>query len=159
LAPYILQQSNPSAVVENSNPFVDKLSVIPAKGFVGVVQLACQVTSDQCHLSPSSVSFSGDGKPQVVETSFIPSPSSPAAGFIAIPLIGFIGFRLCRKRSRLRAPAFVVAVIMLFGLAGCGPDVSFPIDWTNLTMRVNATSGTYSQAVTYQIQVDTIAKQ
>jgi hypothetical protein len=48
---------------------------------------------------------------------------------------------------------------MLFGLAGCGPDVSFPIDWTNLTMRVNATSGTYSQAVTYQIQVDTIAKQ
>lgn len=164
LAPYTLKQSNPSAVVENSTPFVDKLSVIPAKGFVGVVQLACQVSSDQCGLSPSSVSFSGDGKPQIVQASFIPAAvpaaPSPAGGLIVLPLIGLIGYQIRNKHSRLRLLAFLVTGTMLLGLAGCGPNVEFPFNPADFTMHVNATSGTYSQTVMYQIQVDTdIAKQ
>jgi hypothetical protein len=160
LAPYTLKQSNPSIVLESSNPFTDKLSVIPAKGFIGVVKLACQVPSGQCGLLPSSVSFSGDGKVQVVEASFIPSPSPPTVSFIALPLLGFIRFRLRRRPSESRVLTFLFAATILLGLTGCGPTVSFPFDPTAVTMNVNATSGDYSQAVTYQIQVDTIiAKQ
>jgi Bacterial Ig-like domain (group 3) len=160
LAPYTLKQSNPSAVIENSTPFVDKLSVLPAKGFVGVVQLACQASSDQCALSPSSVSFSGDGKPQIVQASFLPSAPSPAGGLIALPLIGLIGFQIRNKQSRSRAVAFFATATMLLGLAGCGPNVEVPFNAADFTMCVNATSGTYSQSVMYQIQVDTdIVKQ
>jgi hypothetical protein len=155
LAPYTLQQSTPTGVVENANPFIDKLSVIPAKGFVGVVQLVCQVPSGQCGLSPSSVSFSGDGKPQVVKASFVPSPSSRTASFIALPLMGFIGFRIRRKYNPSRFLTSLLAAAMLLGLAGCGPTVSFPFDSTTVMMRVNATSGAFGQAVMYQIQVDT----
>jgi hypothetical protein len=160
LAPYTLQQSNPSAVIEGSASFTDRLTVIPAKGFVGVVQLTCQVPSDQCRLSPSSVSFSGDGKSQFVMVSFIPSPPPPALGFIALPLIGLIRLQIRRKSDQFRVLAFLLTAVMLLGLAGCGPVVKIPFDTTDFTMRVDATSGAYSQAVIYQIQVDTdIAKQ
>jgi Bacterial Ig-like domain (group 3) len=155
LAPYTLQQSNPSAVIESSTSFTDRLNVIPAKGFVGVVQLVCQVPSDQCELSPSSVSFSGDGKSQVVKASFIPSPLPPAISFIALPLIGLIGRQIRRKSNQPPTLAFLVTAIMVLGLAGCGPIVKIPFNSTNFTMRVDATSGAYSQAVMYQIQVNT----
>jgi Bacterial Ig-like domain (group 3) len=160
LAPYTLLQSSPSAVIEGSTSFTDNLSVIPAKGFVGVVQLVCQVPSDQCELSPSSVSFSGDGKSRVVKASFIPSPLSPAISFIALPLIGFMRRQILRKSNQPRALAILVVASMLLGLAGCGPVVKIPFESTNFTMRVDTTSGAYSQAVMYQIQVNTdIAKQ
>ena len=156
LAPYTLQQSKMSAVIENSDPFTDKLTVIPAKGFVGIVQLVCRVPSDQCRLSPASVSFSGDGRPQVVETSFIPSPPSSTAGFIVVPLMALIGFSRKRKWSHILIAS--ITVTMVLGLVGCGPVVSVPLDLNNVTMRVNATSGSYSQSVMYQIQVDTVSQ-
>jgi len=155
-APYTLHQSNPSAVIENARPFVDELSIIPAKGFVGVVRLACDVPSDHCTVSPASVSFSGDGKVQVVQTSFIPSAPVPPMAFILFPILGFLGFRNpSRRRPRGATVALLLAGGLLLGLTGCGPVVAIPFAATDLTMQVSASSGSYSQAVTYQIQVDT----
>ena len=160
VAPYTLQQTNSSVTIEGSIAFTDKLSIIPAKGFVGVVQLACQVPANSCRLSPSSVSFSGNGKPLVVEASFIPSPSPPTASFIALPLIGIIGFQINRKHNQSRLLAFLLTATLLLGLTGCGPFVAIPFNSANFAMSVKATSGGYSQAVMYQIQIDTdIAKQ
>jgi hypothetical protein len=70
LAPYTLQQGISSSVINAPSPFVDQLKVIPAKGFVGVVQLACQVPAYTCILSPSSVAFSGDGQTHTVKGDF-----------------------------------------------------------------------------------------
>lgn len=154
LAPYSLQQGTTSGLVESSKPFVDKLKVIPAKGFTGVVHLTCQVPSNQCNLSPSSVSFSGNGESQVVETSFIPSPPTPSSGFIILPLAGFIVFQIRRARKFVRSLGLLAGAAMLLALTGCGPIISLPFDPTDFTMVVDSTSGSYSQAVTYQIQVD-----
>jgi Bacterial Ig-like domain (group 3) len=155
LAPYSLQQGTSSGLVEASKPFVDKLRVIPANGFSGLVHLSCQVPSNQCNLSPTSVSFSGNGEPQIVETSFIPSPLAPSSGLLMLPFIGLIGFQIRRARKIVRSLSFLAGVAALLGLTGCGPIISIPVDLTDFTMVVNSTSGAYSQAVTYQIQVDT----
>jgi hypothetical protein len=155
LAPYFLQQGTSSGLVEASKPFVDKLRVIPANGFSGLVHLSCQVPSNQCNLSPTSVSFSGNGEPQIVETSFIPSPPTPSIGFLMLPLVSLVGFQIRRARKIVRSLSLLTGVAALLGLTGCGPIASIPVDVTNLTMVVNSTSGAYSQAVTYQIQVDT----
>jgi Bacterial Ig-like domain (group 3) len=155
LAPYSLQQGTSSGLVEASKPFVDKLKIIPANGFSGVVHLSCQVPSNQCNLSPSSVSFSGNGEPQVVETSFIPSPPAASSGFIILPFAGIIALQIKRTRKIVRRLSFLAGVAALLGLTGCGPINLIPIDVTDFTMVVNSTSGAYSQAVTYQIQVDT----
>ncbi len=155
LAPYSLQQGASSGLVEASKPFVDKLRVIPAKGFSGLVHLSCQVPSNQCNLSPTSVSFSGNGEPQIVETSFIPSPPASSSGFLILPFMGLLGFQIRRARKIVRRLSLMTGVATLLGLTGCGPVISIPVDVTNFTMVVNSTSGAYSQAVTYQIQVDT----
>jgi Bacterial Ig-like domain (group 3) len=154
LVPYSLQQGTSSGLVESSKPFVDKLRVIPANGFSGLVHLSCQVPSNQCKLSPASVSFSGNGEPQIVETSFIPSPPVPSSGFLMLPFVGLIGFQIRRTQKIVRNLIFLAVVAALLGLSGCGPVISIPVDVTNFTMVVNSTSGAYSQAVTYQIQVD-----
>jgi len=154
-APYVLKQTEPSATIVNAASFSDELSVIPAKGFVGVVQLGCQAPSGQCSISPSSLSFSGDGRPQTVKASLVPPVPLAKAAFIVLPLITFFGFRSCRKLNRARLMALLLVTTMLFGLAGCGPNLFVPINTTNLSMQVNAASGAYSQSVTYQIQVDT----
>jgi hypothetical protein len=155
LAPYSLQQGTSSGLVEASKPFVDKLKVIPANGFSGAVHLSCQVPSNQCNLSPSLVSFSGNGEPQVVETSFIPSPPTPSSGFIILPFAGILALKIKRTRKILRSLSFLAGVATLLGLTGCGPIISMPVNVTDFTMVVNSTSGAYSQTVTYQIQVDT----
>ena len=155
LAPYSLQQGTSSGLVEASKPFVDKLKVIPANGFSGAVHLSCQVPSNQCNLSPSLVSFSGNGEPQVVETSFIPSPPTPSSGFISLPFAGILALKIKRTRKILRSLSFLAGVATLLGLTGCGPIISMPVNVTDFTMVVNSTSGAYSQTVTYQIQVDT----
>jgi Bacterial Ig-like domain (group 3) len=154
LAPYTLQQGKTSGVIEAPIPFVDKLEVIPINGFVGVVQLACQVPAYACNLSSSSVTFTGNGQPQVVEASFVPSTATTLASFIGLPILGLVGFRR-RRRCRLATILSVLAGAgMLLGLTGCGPIVSVPFNSANYTMLVNSSSGIYSQAVTYEIQVD-----
>jgi hypothetical protein len=155
MAPYVLKQTEPSATIVNAASFADELSVIPAKGFVGVVQLGCQAPSGQCSISPSSISFTGDGKPQMVKASLVPPVSPAKAGFFVLPLITFVGFRTRQKLNRARFLALLLVTTMLFGLAGCGPNLFVPINTTNLSMQVDALSGAYSQSVTYQIQVDT----
>lgn len=155
VAPYSLQQGTTSGLAEASKPFVDKLRVIPANGFSGRVHLSCQVPSYQCNLSPSSVSFSRSGEPQVVETSFIPSPLAPASGYLMLPFVGLLGLQIRRARKVARSLSLLAGLTMLLVLTGCGPIISIPFDSTNYTMVVNSTSGAYSQAVTYQIQVET----
>jgi hypothetical protein len=120
-----------------------------------LVHLSCQVPSNQCNLSPTSVSFSGNAEPQIVETSFIPSPSGPSSGLLMLPFVGLVGLQIRRARKIVRSLSFLVGVAALLGLTGCGPIISIPVDVTDFTMVVNSTSGAYSQAVTYQIQVDT----
>ena len=156
LPPYTLQQGISSSVINAPSPFVDKLKVIPAKGFVGVVQLACQVPAYKCALSPSSVTFSGDGQTKTVQVSFIPSTTTVLAGLLGLPLIGLIntGFR---RRASLSTKLIVLASAgALLALTGCGPIVSVPLNTADYTMLVNSTSGTYSQAVSYDIHVDTV---
>ena len=154
--PYTLQQGISSSVVNAPSPFIDKLKVIPAKGFVGVVQLGCQVPAYKCSLSPSSVAFSGDGQTQTVQVSFIPSTTTTLAGLLGLPLIGLIrtGFR---RRASISAKLIVlVSAGALLALTGCGPIVSVPFNTASYTMVVNSTSGTYSQAVSYDVHVDTV---
>jgi hypothetical protein len=156
LPPYTLQQGTSSSVINAPSPFVDKLKVIPAKGFVGVVQLACQVPAYKCALSPSSVTFSGDGQTQTVQVSFIPSTTMALAGLLGLPFIGLVGTGF-RRRASLSAKLIVLASAgALLALTGCGPIVSVPLNTADYTMLVNSTSGTYSQAVSYDIHVDTV---
>jgi Bacterial Ig-like domain (group 3) len=155
LPPYTLQPTQASAAILNATPFVDKLSIVPVKGFIGVVQLACQVPVDRCSLSRSAVSFSGDGKPETIEVSFIPPATTPVATFIFLPLIGIGGLCIRNKPFRSRLLIICVTVTLLLSLVGCGPDVAFPFDSSNVAMSVNANTGAFSQAVMYQIQVNT----
>ena len=156
LPPYTLQQGTSSSVISAPSPFVDKLKVIPAKGFAGVVQLACQVPAYKCALSPSSVTFSGDGQTQTVQVSFIPSTTTALAGLLGLPLIGLVSSKFKRK-APLSAKLIVLAGAgALLALTGCGPIVSVPFNAANYTMLVNSTSGTYSQAVSYDIHVDSV---
>jgi hypothetical protein len=155
LPPYTLQQGVSSSVINAPSPFVDKLQVIPAKGFAGVVQLACQVPAYKCALSPTSVTFTGDGKTQTVQVTFIPSATTALAGLLGLPLIGLIG-KGCKKRRSIFVKLVVLASTgALLAITGCGPIVSIPLDAATYTMLVNSTSGTYSQAVSYDIRVDT----
>jgi len=154
LPPYTLQQGISSSVINAPSPFVDKLKVIPAKGFAGVVQLACQVPAYKCALSPSSVTFSGDGQTQTVQVTFVPSTTAALAGLLGLPLIGLVGTGF-KRRGSISAKLLVLASAgALLGLTGCGPLISVPLDAANYTMLVNSTSGTYSQAVSYNIRVD-----
>jgi hypothetical protein len=154
--PYTLQQGISSSEINAPSPFVDKLKVIPSRGFVGVVQLACQVPAYKCALIPSSVTFSGDGQTQIVQASFIPSTSTALAGLLGLPLIGLISAGFKRKASISAKLIVLASAGVLLALTGCGPIVSVPINAANYTMLVNSTSGTYSQAVSYDIRVDTV---
>lgn len=156
LPPYTLQQGISSSAINAPSPFVDELKVIPAKGFVGVVQLACQVPAYKCSISPSSVAFSADGQTQTVQVSFIPSTTTNLAGLLGLPLIGLIriGFR---RRASIAAKLIVLTGAgTLLTLTGCGPIISLPLNTANYTMLVNSTSGTYSQSVSYDIHVETV---
>jgi Bacterial Ig-like domain (group 3) len=153
--PYTLQQGIASSEINAPNPFVDKLKVIPAKGFVGVVQLACQVPAYKCALLPSSVTFSGNGQTQIVQVSFIPSVAMALAGLLGLPLMGLISTGFKRKASISVKLIVLASAGMLLALTGCGPIVSVPINAANYTVLVNSTTGTYSQAVSYDIRVDT----
>ena len=155
LAPYTLQQGIPSSEINAPSQFVDKLQVIPTTGFTGVVQLACQVTAYTCALSPSSIKFSGDGQMQIVKVTFTPSNTTALAGLLGLPLIGLAGTRLRRRGSISRKLVVLAGGFALVALTGCGPIVSLPFSATNYTMLVNSTSGSYSQAVSYDIRVDT----
>ena len=155
LPPYTLQQGISSSVINAPSPFVDQLKVIPAKGFVGVVQLACQVPAYTCALSPSSVAFSGDGKTQTVKVTFSPSVHAALAGLLGLPLVGIVGIRSKRRRSIPSIMALSVGGFALLVLTGCGPIVSVPFSTADYTLLVNSTSGSYSQAVSYDIHVDT----
>jgi hypothetical protein len=155
LAPYTLQQGISSSEINAPSQFVDKLRVIPTKDFAGVVQLACQVPAYTCALWPSSVKFSGDGQTQTVKVTFTPSATTALAGLLGLPLIGLVGTRLKRRRSISRKLALLACGFALVALTGCGPIVSLPFSATNYTMLVNSTSGSYSQAVSYDIRVDT----
>jgi Bacterial Ig-like domain (group 3) len=154
--PYTLQQGISSSVINAPSPFVDKLKVIPAKGFVGVVQLACQVPAYKCVLSPSSVTFSGDDQTQIVQVSFISSTTTVLAGLLGLPLIGLIGTGFKRRASISTKLIVLASASALLALTGCGPIVSLPLNAANYTMLVNSTSGAYSQAVSYDIHVDTV---
>src|SRR6266478_1631012 len=152
LPPYTLQQGTSSSVINAPSPFVDQLKVIPAKDFVGVVQLACQVPAYTCALSPSSVTFSGNGQTQTVKVTFIPSTAAALGGLLGLPLIGFVGTGF-KRRSLFAKLVLLASGIALLGLTGCGPIVSVPFNAANYTMLVNSTFGSYSQAVSYDIRV------
>jgi hypothetical protein len=156
LPPYTLQQGISSSVINAPSPFVDKLEVIPAKGFVGIVQLACQVPAYKCSISPSSVSFSGDGQTQTVQVTFIPSTTTTLAGLLGLPLIGLIRSGLRRRASLSVKLTVLTSAGALLALTGCGPIVSLPLNTASYTMLVNSTFGTYSQAVSYDIHVETV---
>jgi Bacterial Ig-like domain (group 3) len=153
---YTLQQGISSSVINAPSTFVDKLKVIPAKDFVGVVQLGCQVPAYRCALSPSSVTFSGNGETQTVQVTFIPSTTAALAGLLGLPLIGLAGTGFKRRRSISAKFVVLVCAGALVTLTGCGPIVSVPFAAANYTMLVNSTSGTYSQTVSYDIRVDTV---
>jgi hypothetical protein len=152
IPPYTLQQSSESGSVIGTAPFVDNLSVIPAKGFSGTVQLSCQVQAAKCTLTPSIVNFLAEGGDQAVKASFIPLGTTPATGFILAPLLGLLIAKRRRKLVFVRVFIFLCGAGMLFGLAGCH-GLSYPIDTSIATMKVSAISGSYSQAVTYQITI------
>ena len=153
VAPYALQQTSESGVINAPSTFSDKLKVIPAASFSGLVQLACAAPANGCSLSTSSLKFSGDGVTQLVEVSFAPSTASPLAGFMILPFIGLVV--VPTKRRTVRGMAFLVGLgVLAFG-TGCGPVVSIPFSKANYSVLINSTSGAYSQAVTYDIQVDT----
>jgi hypothetical protein len=155
LAPYTLQQGISSSVINAPSPFVDQLKVIPAKGFVGLVQLACQVPAYTCTLSPSSVAFSGGGQTQTVKVTFSPSTNAALAGLLGLPIVGIVGIRFKRRRSIPSIMALLVGCLALLVLSGCGPIVSVPFSTADYTLLVNSTSGSYSQAVSYDIRVGT----
>jgi hypothetical protein len=86
---------------------------------------------------------------------FIPSTTGALASLLGFPLIGLVGAGLKRRRSISAKLLVLVGAGALLALTGCGPIVSVPLDAANYTMLVNSTSGTYSQAVSYDIRVDT----
>jgi hypothetical protein len=151
---YKLQQGIPSSVINAPNLFIDKLSVIPEKGFVGIVQLSCKVSAYQCELSPSSLTFSGDGRTQTVQVQFIPSMTI-LRGILGLSIFGLMRIRPQKRYSISSRLIVMMAVCAVFCLTGCGPNVFVPFNAQSYTMLVNSSSGTYSQAVTYEIQVDT----
>jgi Bacterial Ig-like domain (group 3) len=153
VAPYSLRQTSASGVINAPSSFTDKLKVIPAASFSGLVQLACAAPANGCSLSTTSLKFSGDGVTQLVEVSFAPSTASPLAGFMILPFIGLIG--VPTKRRTVRGVAFLIGLGVLGLTAGCGPVVSIPFSKANYSVLITSTSGAYNQAVTYDIQVDT----
>lgn len=153
VAPYSLQQTSASGVINAPSSFTDKLKVIPAPSFSGLVQLACAAPANGCSLSNSSLKFSGDGVTQLVEVSFAPPTASPFVGFMILPFIGLIGTPT--KRRTVRGMAFLIGLGVLTFATGCGPVVSIPFSEANYSVLINSTSGAYNQAVTYEIQVDT----
>jgi hypothetical protein len=153
LPPYTLEPTNNSGTVSASTTFSDQLKVVPAAGFVGVVNLACQVPSGQCGISNTSLTFSGNSLPQSVKASFVPSIPSSTIAFL-LPFVGALVSKLNRRRIRKSIAVFSIGSAMIFCLTGCGPLVAFPYV-PPITMLVDATSTTYSQAVSYQIQVNT----
>ena len=155
LPPYLLDQTKSSGTVNAPRTFVDDLQVIPTQGFVGVVQLTCQVSSYSCNLSLSSISLSGDGKKQVVKASFTPAATSTSAELFGWPIVGLLGMAIRKRRLKLRSVCLVLGSAALMCSVGCGPVISVPINSATQTMVVTAQSGLYSQAVTYQIQVVT----
>jgi hypothetical protein len=159
LSPYLLDQTNSSGTVNAPKAFVDDLQVIPTKGFVGVVQLTCQVSSYSCNLSPSSVSLSGNGKKQVVKASFSPAATATSAELFGWPIVGLLGIAIKKKRLKLRNGCLVLGSVAFMFCTGCGPVISVPINSAAQTMIVTSQSGRYTQAVTYQIQVVTDVSQ
>jgi Bacterial Ig-like domain (group 3) len=154
LAPYLLKQTNPSGTIDAPKAFVDNLKVVSTKGFSGVVRLNCQVSSYSCNISPSSLSFSGDGNVQSVKASFSPVAASTPVELSGIPIIGFLGWLIKRRRHRGSHLWLLLCSAALLCVLGCGPVISIPVNSANQTMIVNSASGSYSQTVTYQIQVE-----
>lgn len=155
LPPYHLDQTKSSGTVNAPKQFVDDLQVIPAERFAGVVRLTCQVSSYSCSLSPSSVSFSGNGEKQIVKASFSPAATSTSAGLLAWPIVGLVGAAIRKRRERLKNIRLVLGSAAFICCVGCGPVISVPISSAAQTMIVTSQSGVYSQAVSYQIQVVT----
>jgi hypothetical protein len=153
LAPYVLKQTEASGMITAAGTFTDGLSIIPAKGFIGTVQLSCQAWGNQCRLSATSLSFSGNGEPQTVKASFVPSAPTPSSTGFIVPLLGVVGCRRRRRRSAAMALKIFVGAIFLCGLAGCHA-LSYPFVPASDSMVISTKSGLYSQAVTYQITVN-----
>jgi hypothetical protein len=153
LVPYTLKQTNPSGTIDAPKAFVDDLQVIPAKGFSGVVRLTCQVSFYICNLSTSSVSFSGDGRAQIVKASFSPVITSTGAGLLGLPILGALGVIVGSRNGRSRKIRSLLCSTVLIGCLGCGPIISVPVRSATQTMLVTSASGSYNQDVTYQIQV------
>ncbi|WP_433970154.1 hypothetical protein [Tunturiibacter gelidiferens] len=127
--------------------------MIPAPGYVGVVQLGCRVDSGKCGVSAPSLTFVGNGAPQSVVTSFTPIGTQSTAGMLLIPLLGTIGCAVRRRIKLSKLVGAVLASMFLLAAIGCGPLVAFPY-FPPLSMYVMGASGDYSQSVTYQINVD-----
>jgi Bacterial Ig-like domain (group 3) len=153
LPPYLLTQTKSSGSADAPKAFEDDLRVIPTKGFSGVVQLKCQASSFSCSLSPSVVSLSGDGKAQIVKAVFTPVAASPMTRLSGLPIVGILGVVFARRRRRYGRTLLFLCGTCLLCIAGCGPIISIPVSNTTQTMVVTSTSGSYSQAVTYQIEV------
>jgi hypothetical protein len=159
LSPYLLSQTKSAGTIDAPKVFTDDLRVIPAKGFSGVVQLKCQVSSFTCNLSPSAVSLSGDGKEQIVKAVFSPVAVPTMAGLSGLSIVGMLGGVFARRRRRYPRARLFLCSTGLLCILGCGPTISIPVSNTTQTMVVTSTAGSYSQAVAYQIEVVTDATQ
>jgi hypothetical protein len=158
LPPYTLTPTIQSATVVPLIPFTDQLTIVPAPGYVGAVQLSCQtkVGYYQCAVSPSVVSLVGSGDPQVIAATFIPYVPWPAGSFIALPLTGILTLKRQRKNAAPKILSVLAAATLLVGLVGCGSGITGPYLPTrpgSYRMVVSATSKDYNQSVTYQIAV------
>jgi hypothetical protein len=153
LSYYTLQQDSPTGVASVSNPFVDRVSVIPALGFTGTVQLACAVPQGTCKVSPVSVTFTNGGATQSATVTYTPSVAMASMSFILALLFGCFGITQRRRLGAKRIGVAAAAGVLMVSLAGCHA-LSYPIDSsTTTTMTVTASSGQFSQAVTADITV------
>jgi hypothetical protein len=158
LPPYTLKQATQSAEVAPFTPFTDQLTVIPATGYVGTVQLGCHAKSEyyQCAVSPSTVELAGKGEPQAISTTFIPYVPWPAGSFLSVPMLGILWLKRGRREVLSKIFSALTATTLLAGLSGCGSGTNSPYMPTRpgtYDMVVSATAANYSQSVTYQMTV------
>jgi len=136
------------------------ITVTPSNGFTGSVTLTCSITpvaaSDPptCTLTPSSLTFAGNGAQGSVLTVFTTAATSattdykkllwPAAGTALALLL----FGIPRRRRNWLALLGVVALAVTFGAIGCGGSGSGGGGGGGGGGNAGTTAGTYTVTVT-----------
>lgn len=142
------------------------LSLLPENGFVGTVNLKCQVTSQDpstqlpsptCSLSPAQIVINNNTS--AVSTLVISAQTSAVTGakgqvfpyksmsLAALGLLGLLPFRGLRRKSY---PLYL-GIILTIGMIGCGYTPTPPS--TSYKVLITATSGT-QPATSISISLD-----